>query len=341
MNIILRPGGGDRAKALPRPKVEVNSEGSNVIVVKLTFPDNENIQGLRAFTPTDPKDLEKFAELRRALSAEDTSVERLTAISSEEENFIDTTPGEDHPEAREEEAEESELENLVVPVSNPTRPPRPYKAKRPPHSYLPPPGAPLPLSRPSSSYLPPVGAEVPRAQNGFLFKPPAKNRNPKKVINFMDKKKDSFFRFKQISEEIGSSEVKRIKPRQPQDQPPLTPSSFERSSKEVLAFKPSEAFNEEEHLHAAFPQKPSRPPRPPRPPKPIKIVNDNQHPPRPQGPPPKPKGPPPQRLPHRGVQLTKNGKRHPGIIVQQRLDSVPSRSYYPILQNAWKGLSLL
>ena len=44
MNIILRPGGGDRAKALPRPKVEVNSEGSNVIVVKLTFPDNENIQ---------------------------------------------------------------------------------------------------------------------------------------------------------------------------------------------------------------------------------------------------------------------------------------------------------
>ena len=41
---LHRPGGGDRAKALPRPKVEVNSEGSNVIVVKLTFPDNENIQ---------------------------------------------------------------------------------------------------------------------------------------------------------------------------------------------------------------------------------------------------------------------------------------------------------
>ena len=41
---LQRPGGGDRAKALPRPKVEVNSEGSNVIVVKLTFPDNENIQ---------------------------------------------------------------------------------------------------------------------------------------------------------------------------------------------------------------------------------------------------------------------------------------------------------
>jgi hypothetical protein len=64
MNIILRPGGGDRAKALPRPKVEVNSEGSNVILVRLTFPENENIQGLRAFTPTDTGDLEKFAELR-------------------------------------------------------------------------------------------------------------------------------------------------------------------------------------------------------------------------------------------------------------------------------------
>ena len=55
MNIILRPGGGEKAKALPRPKVEVSSEGSNVILVRLTFPENENIQGLRAFTPTDPR----------------------------------------------------------------------------------------------------------------------------------------------------------------------------------------------------------------------------------------------------------------------------------------------
>ena len=58
MNIILRPGGGDRAKALPRPKVEVNSEGSNVIVVKLTFPDNENIQviiDVLAFTGAQEK----------------------------------------------------------------------------------------------------------------------------------------------------------------------------------------------------------------------------------------------------------------------------------------------
>ena len=53
MNIILRPGGGDRAKALPRPKVEVNSEGSNVIVVKLTFPDNENIQVIIDLIPVE------------------------------------------------------------------------------------------------------------------------------------------------------------------------------------------------------------------------------------------------------------------------------------------------
>ena len=45
MNIILRPGGGDKAAALPRPKVQVTSEGSNVIIVRMTFPENENIQG--------------------------------------------------------------------------------------------------------------------------------------------------------------------------------------------------------------------------------------------------------------------------------------------------------
>jgi hypothetical protein len=34
------------------PQVDVKSEGANVIVVKMTFPDNESIQGLRAFSPT-------------------------------------------------------------------------------------------------------------------------------------------------------------------------------------------------------------------------------------------------------------------------------------------------
>ena len=44
MNIILRPGGGDHRRALPRPRVDVRTEGANVIVIRMTFPDNENIQ---------------------------------------------------------------------------------------------------------------------------------------------------------------------------------------------------------------------------------------------------------------------------------------------------------
>ena len=51
MNIILRPGGGDKRRALPRPRVDVRTEGANVIVIRMTFPSNENIQGLRAFSP--------------------------------------------------------------------------------------------------------------------------------------------------------------------------------------------------------------------------------------------------------------------------------------------------
>ena len=340
MNIILRPGGGDRAKALPRPKVEVNSEGANVIVVKLTFPDNENIQGLRAFTPTDPGDLEKFAELRSALSSEDASVERISAISSEEENFVNTEDSEETETRLNEEKQKKKLEKLEKNeeqiVTNPTRPPRPSKAKRPSLSYLPPVGAPLPLSKPSLSYLPPIGAPVPadKSQKLFSFSPPRPNNDPK-VINFMDGKKQDFFRFRDNSIELGqgSGEKKRIKPRQPQDEPPkypLRPSSYERSSKELLPFRPSEAFNEKQHLMAAFPRGPSRPPRPP---KGVKIINDSGAPPRPRGPPPRPSG-----LPHKGVQLTRHGQRHPGIKVQSRLDSVPSRSYYPILNNVWRGI---
>ena len=83
MNIILRPGGGDKSKALPRPKVDVYSEGANVIVVRMTFPENENIQGLRAYTPDPESDLEKLADIERILP-ENASIERISAISSEE-----------------------------------------------------------------------------------------------------------------------------------------------------------------------------------------------------------------------------------------------------------------
>ena len=83
MNIILRPGGGDKSKALPRPKVDVYSEGANVIVVRMTFPENENIQGLRAYTPDPESDLEKLSDIERILP-ENASIERISAISSEE-----------------------------------------------------------------------------------------------------------------------------------------------------------------------------------------------------------------------------------------------------------------
>ncbi len=49
-------------------KVDVKSEGNNVIVVKMTFPDNENIQGLRAYAPTESTDLEKFEAVHSAIS---------------------------------------------------------------------------------------------------------------------------------------------------------------------------------------------------------------------------------------------------------------------------------
>ena len=83
MNIILRPGGGDKSKALPRPKVDVYSEGPNVIVVRMTFPENENIQGLRAYTPDPVNELEKLADIERILP-ENASIERISAISSDE-----------------------------------------------------------------------------------------------------------------------------------------------------------------------------------------------------------------------------------------------------------------
>ena len=83
MNIILRPGGGDKSKALPRPKVDVYSEGPNVIVVRMTFPENENIQGLRAYTPDPESELEKLADIEKILP-ENASIERISAVSAEE-----------------------------------------------------------------------------------------------------------------------------------------------------------------------------------------------------------------------------------------------------------------
>ena len=80
MNIILRPGGGDKSRALPRPKVDVRADGPNIIIIRMTFPDNENIQGLRAYTPDETED---FSGINEILPP-NTSVERITADQSGE-----------------------------------------------------------------------------------------------------------------------------------------------------------------------------------------------------------------------------------------------------------------
>ena len=92
MNIILRPGGGNKKKALPRPKVDVKAEGANVIVIKMTFPDNENIQGLRAFTPTDPRELDQFADLDDLVPV-GSSISKVTAQVPREKFFFDAQSG--------------------------------------------------------------------------------------------------------------------------------------------------------------------------------------------------------------------------------------------------------
>ena len=86
MNIILRPGGGDKTRALPRPKVDVRADGPNVIIIRMTFPDNENIQGLRAYTPNETADLNQLNKINEILPP-NTSVERITAQSGEEIDY--------------------------------------------------------------------------------------------------------------------------------------------------------------------------------------------------------------------------------------------------------------
>ena len=51
------------------------------------------------------------------------------------------------------------------------------------------------------------------------------------------------------------------------------------------------------------------------------------------GPPPPRPARPPRKLPAGGVQLTRTGRRHPRVIVQSRVDSLPN---YPKLTSAWR-----
>jgi hypothetical protein len=65
-------------------QVDVKSEGSNVIVVKMTFPENENIQGLRAYSPTQPSELEKFEAVHNALDP-NARIEQVPAVNLDEQ----------------------------------------------------------------------------------------------------------------------------------------------------------------------------------------------------------------------------------------------------------------
>merc|ERR1712083_1086637 len=96
------------------------------------------------------------------------------------------------------------------------------------------------------------------------------------------------------------------------------------------------------------PPRPKRPTRPKRPPKQIKKsfsapqshINNFKKPRRPAGPPPpRPPGPPPM-LPPQGVQLTRSGRRHPGLRVQARLDENNNFSF-PLLDKVWRGRRLV
>ena len=141
-------------------QVDVKSEGSNVIVVKMTFPENENIQGLRAYSPTQPAELEKFDVVHNALDP-NARIEQVSAVNLDE-----------LPELR---RDERGLENQLnlnlplggnfIPSSNdvidlskdilgnqmqytepPTRPPRPTKPA-PPSSLPPTSTTPVPIDQ--------------------------------------------------------------------------------------------------------------------------------------------------------------------------------------------------
>ena len=78
MNIVLRPGGGDRARALPKPRVDVRSDGANAIIIRLTFPEDENIQGLRAFAPGQQQQQQQQQNL---VSLRESIIEFLVCFS--------------------------------------------------------------------------------------------------------------------------------------------------------------------------------------------------------------------------------------------------------------------
>lgn len=218
MNIILRPGGGDKSKALPRPKVDVKADGPNVIIIRMTFPDNENIQGLRAFTPTQPEEISQFSAINEILPP-NTKVERISAQSQEAPvapastpDYYDTKDNEieyeyyydDEPVPREERQPQEAFFAPVTPAPTPsaplqvsalpTRPQRPFRANIPPpqppvllgaHSHIPPPPSgfkrPPPPPSPPSPPAPPSPPRPPKPPT--LPNIPGGAKRPRLYIN--------------------------------------------------------------------------------------------------------------------------------------------------------------
>ena len=225
----------------------------------------------------------------------------------------------------------------------PTRPPRPIKQQKAYFSPLQLGGAIKPFTKPLPSNTPRWKAQVKKSDSLDFTIPP---RGPKsfatfdrndeqsaEIINLLDKEIDreiseefQLIQFNDSKENVRSS---WIKPRQPQDPAP---------SGEVQPFTSFEAMDNKDDLiisNEIFSE-------------PV-ISNDietshNQQstiikPRRPPGPPPRPRGPPPQ-LPPQGVQLTRSGRRHPGLRVQARLDTKNNYSF-PKLDKVWRGRRIL
>ena len=241
-----------------------------MILVRLTFPENENIQGLRAFTPTDPKDLEKFAQLRDSI-ARDASIERISAISSEESSEDDFIQ-----DARSRTIfDDNKGQRSLSP--NPTRPTRPSKV--------------LPGSREASP------------NTFFHLHTELQNRQDTSNSHIRPRETEPFHAHE------------AVKPERPA------------------------TTKEEGYYPQGQPYRPARPPRapqgaPPRPPAGFFTSHEQgvKVPP-PPGPPPRRPARPPRKLPAGGVQLTRTGRRHPRVIVQSRVDSLPA---YPKLTSAWR-----
>ncbi len=142
-----------------------------MIVVKMTFPPNENIQGLRAYSPTQPAELEKFDVVHNALDP-NARIEQVQAVNLDEQ--VQAVNIDELPELRRDERglqkqllnrNDDFISGNFIPFSDdvidfskdilgsqmqytepPTRPPRPTKPS-PPSSLQPTSTTPVPIDQ--------------------------------------------------------------------------------------------------------------------------------------------------------------------------------------------------